>query len=156
MNEVKLKTKYSLGQRLFYIKPSMDESSGCVKFEPKKCWVRSIDIKIELGKTPREIYNFENADGFGVFLGSETVYDDLSKCEEQCEFLNTDAPIKMLKKIKNHKAKAFQQDDTTVIYVIKIRNNEYMLVYEDAWDQTTGEVEIVNKDRLVELGIKYD
>ena len=48
------------------------------------------------------------------------------------------------------KVKTFQLDEEPeVIYVIKLRDNEYMVVHEDAYDLHTGKVEFFDKNDLI-------
>lgn len=55
------------------------------------------------------------------------------------------------KEFKPTKVRAFQLDDEPqVIYVIKIREDEYMVVHEDPFYSRTGETEFLNKERLKE------
>ena len=56
------------------------------------------------------------------------------------------------------KVKAYQlSDEPEVIYVIKIRDNEHMIVHEDAFDLKTGNVEFLNTQELFsKYGIKYE
>lgn len=51
--------------------------------------------------------------------------------------------------IKRDKVKAFQLgDEPEVLYLIKLRDNEYMLVFEDGYDMNTGKVEFANTQKL--------
>jgi hypothetical protein len=34
--------------------------------------------------------------------------------------------------------------------LIKIRDNEYMIVHEDGYDMNTGKVEFLNKEQVIE------
>jgi hypothetical protein len=36
-------------------------------------------------------------------------------------------------------------DEPEVMYVLKRRDDEYLVVYDDAWDQSTGKTEYYNK-----------
>lgn len=59
--------------------------------------------------------------------------------------------------ISTSKVKVFQlNDEPEIIYVIKVRPNEFMIVHEDAYDQNTGKVEFLNtKDLKESYGIEY-
>lgn len=53
------------------------------------------------------------------------------------------------KEIKSNKVRVFRfEDEPEVFYLIKIRNNEYMIVHEDGYDMDTGVVEFVNSQQL--------
>lgn len=55
------------------------------------------------------------------------------------------------KEIQSNKVRVFQLDEEPeVIYLIKIRENEYMIIHEDedGYDQNTGRVEFVNKQEV--------
>lgn len=53
------------------------------------------------------------------------------------------------KEIQSNKVRVFQLDkEPEIIYLIKIRNNEYMIVHEDGYDQNTGKIEFLNKKQV--------
>ena len=53
------------------------------------------------------------------------------------------------KEIKYNKMRTFQfADEPELIHIFKIRDNEYMVVYEDAYDLNTGKVEFGNKIKI--------
>lgn len=53
------------------------------------------------------------------------------------------------KEIQSNKVRVFQLgDEPEIIYLIKIRENEYMTIYEDGYDQNTGKVEFLNKEQV--------
>lgn len=53
------------------------------------------------------------------------------------------------KEIQSNKVRVFQLDDEPeIVYLIKIRENEYMTIYEDGYDQNTGKVEFLNKEQV--------
>lgn len=55
----------------------------------------------------------------------------------------------MWNKIKSNKINVYQLDDhPEIIYVIKIRDNENMIVHEDGYDLDTGKVEFLNDEEL--------
>jgi hypothetical protein len=54
------------------------------------------------------------------------------------------------KEITTNKVRVFQLDEEPeVFYLIKIRDNEYMIVHEDAYDMNTGKVEFLNKEQVI-------
>jgi len=57
--------------------------------------------------------------------------------------------------IESNKVRVFQLgEEPEVVYLIKIRENEYMTVYEDGYDQNTGKVEFLNKEQVCDrLGV---
>ncbi|MFW5847440.1 MAG: hypothetical protein ACOCVF_00780 [bacterium] len=53
------------------------------------------------------------------------------------------------REIKTNKVRTYQlEDEPEVIYVIKIRDNEYLVVMEDAFNLNTGNVEFHNERTL--------
>jgi hypothetical protein len=57
------------------------------------------------------------------------------------------------KQIEGRKVSVFQLgDEPEIIYVIKRRANEYMVVHDDAYTLNSGEVEFFN---LKDLELKY-
>lgn len=47
--------------------------------------------------------------------------------------------------IKNSKIQSFRlEDEPEVIHVLKIRNDEYIVLYEDGYDLKTGKTEFYN------------
>lgn len=55
----------------------------------------------------------------------------------------------------NLKIKAFKnEDEPEICYVCRIRDNEYMILSEDAYDQKTGSVEFFNSSQLKIYGIE--
>ena len=53
------------------------------------------------------------------------------------------------KEIQSNKVRVFQLgDEPEIVYLIKIRENEYMTIYEDGYDQNTGKVEFLNKEQV--------
>ena len=53
------------------------------------------------------------------------------------------------KEIQSNKVRVFQlEDEPEIVYLIKIRENEYMSIYEDGYDQNTGKVEFLNKEQV--------
>jgi hypothetical protein len=59
------------------------------------------------------------------------------------------------KEIQSNKVRVFQLGgEPEIVYLIKIRENEYMTIYEDGYDQNTGKVEFLNKEQVCNrLGI---
>jgi len=59
------------------------------------------------------------------------------------------------KEIQSNKVRVFQLgDEPEIVYLIKIRENEYMSIYEDGYDQNTGKVEFLNKEQICDrLGV---
>jgi NMD protein affecting ribosome stability and mRNA decay len=54
------------------------------------------------------------------------------------------------KEITTNKVRVFQLDEEPeVFYLIKIRDNEYMIVHEDGYDMNTGKVEFLNKEQVI-------
>ena len=54
---------------------------------------------------------------------------------------------------KSSKIKSYQLgNEPEVVYVIKIRHNEYLVVHEDGYDLNTGKTEFLS---AVELKLKY-
>lgn len=54
--------------------------------------------------------------------------------------------------LKYDKLKTYQLGDLPeLIHVFKIRNNEYMVVYEDGYDFNTGKLDFFNKEDLEEV-----
>lgn len=55
------------------------------------------------------------------------------------------------KEITTNKVRVFQLDEEPeIFYLIKIRDNEYMIVHEDGYDMNTGKVEFLNKEQVIE------
>lgn len=55
------------------------------------------------------------------------------------------------KEIQSNKVRVFGlEDEPEMFYLIKIRQDEYMIVHEDGLDQRTGEVEFANAKQVVE------
>jgi len=53
------------------------------------------------------------------------------------------------KEIQSNKVRVFQLgDEPEIFYLIKIREDEYMIVFEDGYDQQTDRVEFANKQQL--------
>ena len=53
------------------------------------------------------------------------------------------------KEIQSNKVRVFQlEDEPEIFYLIKIREDEYMIVFEDGCDQQTGKVEFANKQQV--------
>jgi NMD protein affecting ribosome stability and mRNA decay len=53
------------------------------------------------------------------------------------------------KEIQSNKVRVFQlEDEAEIFYLIKIREDEYMIVFEDGYDQRTGKVEFTNKQKI--------
>ena len=53
------------------------------------------------------------------------------------------------KEIQSNKVRVFQlEDEPEIFYLIKIREDEYMIVFEDGYDQQTGKVEFANKQQV--------
>jgi NMD protein affecting ribosome stability and mRNA decay len=53
------------------------------------------------------------------------------------------------KEIQTNKVRVFQlEDELEIFYLIKIREDEYMIVFEDGYDQQTGKVEFANKQQV--------
>lgn len=53
------------------------------------------------------------------------------------------------KEINAKKIRAFQLDEEPeMFYLIPLRSPEYMIVHEDAYDLTTGNVDFLNKDEI--------
>lgn len=53
------------------------------------------------------------------------------------------------KEIKSNKVRVFQlEDEPEIFYLIKIRDDEYMVVFEDGYDLQTGKVEFANKQQV--------
>ena len=53
------------------------------------------------------------------------------------------------KEIQSNKVRVFQlENEPEIFYLIKIREDEYMIVFEDGYDQQTGKVEFVNKQQV--------
>lgn len=53
------------------------------------------------------------------------------------------------REIKSNKIRVFQlEEEPEVIYLIKIRDNEYMVVHEDGYDLFTGNVEFNNTEEM--------
>jgi hypothetical protein len=75
---------------------------------------------------------------------------------------NRDFPKFEWKEIKTSKVKTYHLDeDPEIIYLITIRDNEYMIVHEDAFDLNTGKVEFMNakevKDNYnIDTGVEVD
>jgi NMD protein affecting ribosome stability and mRNA decay len=54
------------------------------------------------------------------------------------------------KEITTNKVRVFQLDEEPeVFYLIKIRDNEYMIVHEDGYDMNTGKVEFLNEEQVI-------
>ena len=54
------------------------------------------------------------------------------------------------KEITTNKVRVFQLDEEPeIFYLIKIRDNEYMIVHEDGYDMNTGKVEFLNKEQVI-------
>lgn len=67
------------------------------------------------------------------------------------------------KEIQSDKVRVFQlEDEPEVFYLIKLREDEYMIVFEDEYDIRTGEIEFVNKQQIYDKygvdieGSEYD
>lgn len=55
------------------------------------------------------------------------------------------------KEIQSNKVRVFQLDEEPeIFYLIKIRENEYMIIHEDGYDLNTGKVEFANKKEVNE------
>ena len=53
------------------------------------------------------------------------------------------------KEIQSNKVRVFQLgEEPEIVYLIKIRENEYMATHEDGYDQNTGKVEFLNKEQV--------
>jgi hypothetical protein len=53
------------------------------------------------------------------------------------------------REISSSKVKTFQlEDEPELLHIIKIRDNEYMVVYEDAYDLDTGTLVFYNKETI--------
>lgn len=53
------------------------------------------------------------------------------------------------KEIQSNKIRVFQLDEEPeIFYLINIRENEYMIVHEDGYDQNTGKVEFLNTQQV--------
>lgn len=53
------------------------------------------------------------------------------------------------KEIQSNKVRVFQlEDEPEIFYLIRIREDEYMIVFEDGYDQQTGKVEFANKQQV--------
>ena len=53
------------------------------------------------------------------------------------------------KEIQSNKVRVLQlEDEPEILYLIKIREDEYMIVFEDGYDQQTGKVEFANKQQV--------
>ena len=53
------------------------------------------------------------------------------------------------KEIQSNKVRVFQlEDEAEIFYLIKIREDEYMIVFEDGYDQQTGKVEFTDKQKI--------
>jgi hypothetical protein len=53
------------------------------------------------------------------------------------------------KEIQSNKVRTFQLgDEPEIFYLIKIREDEYMIVFVDGYDQQTGKVEFANKQQV--------
>lgn len=50
---------------------------------------------------------------------------------------------------KSNKIRTFRlEEEPEIIYLIKIRDNEYMIVHEDGYDMNTGTVNFVNNKEI--------
>lgn len=50
------------------------------------------------------------------------------------------------------KIRAYQlADEPEVIYVIRVRKNEYMVLHEDGYDYSTGKVDFLDENRLMKM-----
>ena len=65
--------------------------------------------------------------------------------------------LKAWEEIESNKVRVFQLgEEPEIVYLIKIRENEYMTVYEDGYDQNTGKVEFLNKEQVCDrLGVMH-
>lgn len=53
------------------------------------------------------------------------------------------------KEIEYNKMRTFQfADEPELIHIFKIRDNEYMVVHEDGYDQNTGNVDFGSKEEV--------
>lgn len=53
------------------------------------------------------------------------------------------------KEIEYNKVRTFQfADEPELIHIFKIRDDEYMVVHEDGWDQSTGKVDFGSKEEV--------
>lgn len=56
------------------------------------------------------------------------------------------------KEIKSNKVKVFQLgDEPEIFYLIKIREDKYMIVFDDGWGQKTGELKFITKKGLFDI-----
>jgi hypothetical protein len=56
------------------------------------------------------------------------------------------------KEIESNKVRVFQlEDEPEVFYLIKIRGDEYMIVFDDGWGQKTGELKFITKNGLFDI-----
>lgn len=56
------------------------------------------------------------------------------------------------KEIESNKVRVFQlEDEPEVFYLIKIRGDEYMIVFDDGWEQKTGELKFITKKGLFDI-----
>jgi hypothetical protein len=55
------------------------------------------------------------------------------------------------KEIKPSKIKVFQlEEEPEVVYIINIRDSDYMVIHEDGYDLNTGKVEFLTKTKIKE------
>lgn len=53
------------------------------------------------------------------------------------------------KEIEYNKVRTFQfADEPVLIHIFKIRDDEYMVVHEDGYDQSTGKVDFSSKEEV--------
>ena len=51
--------------------------------------------------------------------------------------------------IESDKVRVFQlEDEPEIVYIIRIRDNEFMVVHEDGYDLFTGSVEFNNTEEM--------
>lgn len=56
------------------------------------------------------------------------------------------------KEIESNKVRVFQlEDEPEVFYLIKIRGDKYMIVFDDGWGQKTGELKFITKKGLFDI-----
>lgn len=56
------------------------------------------------------------------------------------------------KEIESNKVKVFQLgDEPEILYLIKIRGDKYMIVFDDGLGQKTGELKFITKTGLLDI-----